>query len=80
MAIEHQSFNAFGDYIIASNPDIYALEWVVQVEGNNRANFEAQVREKYGLESFKILEPDGNARLKEAEIRPDYFPIVFLQV
>ncbi len=55
-----------------------AYTWTPHVTNSQRATFEESVRQA-GIKDFSIRELDGNGVLKTADVRDEYFPVVFIQ-
>ncbi|MEM8505172.1 MAG: CHASE domain-containing protein [Cyanobacteria bacterium P01_D01_bin.1] len=77
-AITRDEFNRFVARSLTSYSGIQALEWAPVVAKDERAKFEAVLREA-GYAEFEITERSDQGSLKPAEVRSHYVPVTYLQ-
>ena len=76
-SITRQQFHRYCLNTLAEFPMIQALEWVAQVNDENRAAFESsQAREVSG---FHITERDPQGTLRIAGRRQTYYPVTYIE-
>ncbi len=69
----------FQDYVRGSLqrlPEVQALEWIPLITQSQRQTFELQAQQQ-GMESYEIIEFDGQGHLRPASQRERYFPVYF---
>jgi len=64
--------------LISRQKGVHALEWVARVPGSAREEFEAEQR-RQGVENFRFWERADDRSVVPARIRPEYFPVVFIE-
>lgn len=70
-------FAIFVDSILDNHPGIRAMSWNAKVTGQQRAEYEAQLRSSV-VGSQGITERDASGQLISAAVRPEYFPVTYI--
>ena len=76
--ITHSNFQASARSLLKSYRAIQALEWIPVVSHAERAAFEEAVRQE-GYPGFKLTERVGQGPLEPAVLRPQYFPVCYVE-
>lgn len=63
--------------IINRHPGVQALEWIPRVKLADKAALEAEQQQFYP--GFAFTELDSNKHLRAVDIRPEYFPVYFVE-
>ena len=63
--------------ILNNHPFIQALEWIPRVSAANRESYERNLREK-GFPDFQFTERLINGKMGPASLRPEYYPVYFI--
>ncbi|MBL4908355.1 MAG: PAS domain S-box protein [Sneathiella sp.] len=76
--LDRERFKVFTQEITRSNPSYQSLAWVPIVSLQQRNEFEKSAQ-KEGYTSFQISEKNDQNKLIRAEIREEYFPVLFVE-
>jgi PAS domain S-box-containing protein len=76
--VERHEFRAFTHPILSDNNDIEFLAWLPIVSENLRTDFEQQMQ-KDGFADCRIRDFDGDGKLRNAEKRSEYYPVMFVE-
>ncbi len=75
--VSHQEFQSFSRGFFERQRSLIALEWVPKVEHSERQRYEESLRGTFPHYHFVELSPQG--LLVEAEERPSYYPIHYIE-
>lgn len=75
--MDERSFSLYVTNALERQRGIDALEWVPRVTHSQRARFEAERRRRFP--GFEITQHDAHGRLERADVREEYFPVLFVQ-
>ncbi len=76
--MEHGEFKKFTAPLLEQHREIYAIEWIPEIQDAERETFEKEAALKLGREYvFRELAPDGN--FFPAVQREVYYPLLFIQ-
>ena len=76
--VNREEFKTYTRPILDNYKFIQALEWIPRVPAAQRKIFEENTRNK-GFPDFVITERTLPGKLKKAEPRPEYFPVLYLE-
>jgi PAS domain S-box-containing protein len=76
--VERHEFRAFMRPILSENADIEFLAWLPQVPESLRDNFE-KTMQKDGFANGLIREFESGGKLHPAGVRPDYYPLMYVE-
>ncbi len=77
-SVEREEFRDFVAPLLASCPDIHALEWIPCVEESQRLQYEAAARQE-GLSNFQFAERAKQGHMVRAGSRAEYFPVYYVE-
>lgn len=77
-SVSRQDFRRFVQPALARHPSIQALEWLPHVRESDRPTFE-QTLQAEGWPTFHITERRPDGKIIQAESRPDYFPVCYVE-
>lgn len=75
--IGRREFREFLGPVLKRYEAIQALKWAPQVSAEERADFVTEA--KRGFYRFEITERDDNGNIIDASIRPEHFPVLYVQ-
>ena len=76
-AVAEDEFAAFVEQWVSDHASLQALEWVPRIPAEQRESWERGLRQD-GT-SYRIRERADDGSLKDAGIRDEYFPVMFLE-
>ena len=76
--VTREEFHIFTSRWLANQPEIRALEWIPRISLEERAAWEADVREQVSRD-ISISERDAKGDPRTAGPRDEYFPVTFLE-
>jgi signal transduction histidine kinase/sensor domain CHASE-containing protein len=76
--ISRGRFSAYANGAMAGRAGLQALEFIPRVSAQQRAGFEAGVRGE-GFEKFSITQRTAGGELVAADLRPEHFPVLFVE-
>ena len=75
--LTRESFHAYTAPLLELSPEVQALEWVPRIIGTQRLAVEKSAQHVYPGFAFK--ERDENHQLVVESIRPEYFPVYYVE-
>ncbi|MFV0663165.1 diguanylate cyclase [Denitromonas sp.] len=76
LAPSRRAFRHQTEILLARAPGLAALQWVPQVQAQERAAYEARARAD-GIDGFAFREFDGGGQLVPARLRDIHYPVFF---
>ena len=76
--VTRHEFQQFVTPIIDRHAEITALEWVPVVKGSERNEYENIAKDE-GYRDFTFLEKDAQGVMVPAPVRPQYYPVYFVE-
>ncbi|WP_375748997.1 diguanylate cyclase domain-containing protein [Vibrio sp. HN007] len=70
-------FSAEARKILARHSNIQALEWIPRVQKDQREQFEQMLQQYYPY--YEFVERQGQGSMISAEVRPEYYPVYYLE-
>jgi CHASE1-domain containing sensor protein len=77
-ALSRGEFKTFVGRVLERHPEIQALEWIPRVNRAERAGVEAAAQSE-GLPNFQFRELVDGANPRTAEVREEYFPVLYVE-
>lgn len=77
-APQRDAFRQFATSVLAGNTSIRALEYAPRIDDSTRGRFEQELRNE-GYAQFRIAERSPHGAVVTAPVRPEYFPVIFIE-
>ena len=77
-AVSRDQFHTFVHGDLARQSGVQALEWVPRVPDAQRMAFETAMQQE-GLAQFQLTDRAPDGRLIPAGVRPDHFPVTYIE-
>ena len=76
--ISRNEFRLFTADYLERSKGIHSVQWLPLVTDDQRAQVENQIR-KQGFQDFQFTQRDTDGKLVKADVRPKYFPRIFVE-
>ncbi len=76
--VSRQDFSTVAMGILKRHPNVQALEWIPKVPHEERPAYETSARSD-GYRDFQITQRASQGQMIQAEVRPHYFPVYFVE-